>query len=350
MYTTSILSFLALSCLSSQAVSALPAFEELGALDRRNVCNADNCLRALRATAANQAPPSSFCQSYLSTTPIAISTSYTTIISTPAAPTITSYVTSTSTDIDIESTTIYVKRAATTPFSAAISSACPSANGLDQCARLSSACSCFLGGSASTETVLLTSTVHSTAATPPAITVTSFFLATSTVSTCSGTSTTVILVTSSAVAATTSTLEVYTTSTTTPAVCAPTPTISNGNFESGSLSPWGYNTESDNGASDSTVSISAPENSNGNEGNFVANFVLGTDQDNSITFTNTVYGLCAAGNQFRVNFDYWCQAQNYYTSIAAYIDGNELYASSCNFPGSWQTDNLLYFFFDRAYC
>jgi hypothetical protein len=58
-----------------------------------------------------------------------------------------------------------VKRAVTTPLSAAISSACPSANGLAQSSRISSACSCFLGGSASTSTALTTSTVHTTAAT-----------------------------------------------------------------------------------------------------------------------------------------------------------------------------------------
>jgi hypothetical protein len=39
----------------------------------------------------------------------------------------------------------------------------------------------------------------------------------------------------------------------------------------------------------------------------------------------------------------YCQAQDFDTSVATYIDGNELYASSCNFPGSWQTDNFLYF-------
>jgi len=134
-----------------------------------------------------------------------------------------------------------------------------------------------------------------------------------------------------------------TTTTTTSSVCTPAPTVFNGDFETGSLSPWTYTQTSDSGATDSSVSVSSTLNNPDEASGFdSATIILGTDQDNSVSMTTTVHNLCGAGTKFRVNFDYYCQAEDFDTSVSAYLDGNELYASSCNFPGSWQTDNLLY--------
>jgi hypothetical protein len=161
--------------------------------------------------------------------------------------------------------------------------------------------------------------------------VTTSFLSTATVTTCYAYSTQTISITS-----TTSTSSSITVS-----VCTPSPTVLNGDFETGSLQPWTHSQTSDSRAIDSRISVTSLAAFEPKILRFdAASVVLSTDQGNSLTFTNTVHGLCGAGNQFRVSFDYYCQAQDFDTSIAAYIDGTELYASSCNFPGSWQTDNF----------
>ncbi len=78
--------------------------------------------------------------------------------------TVTTGTTTATVNYDCTSTTItatqYYKRAAgTTPFSASIVSARPSANGMAQALRISSACSCFLTSATTTSTSTIVQTV-----------------------------------------------------------------------------------------------------------------------------------------------------------------------------------------------
>jgi hypothetical protein len=138
----------------------------------------DNCLRAVRATAQSPSIASSFCYSFLSSTAtlIVTSTAYTTVTSTPAAPTVISLVGTSIQTLGIVCaatavlrvvvTTIMPKEKRAVSLAASISSARPSANNAGQTSRFSSACSCFLASSAATSIVKTTSTVYATAATP----------------------------------------------------------------------------------------------------------------------------------------------------------------------------------------